>query len=405
MAAWWDGGMVRCADGLGVGGDPVLAARTAVGRALRALNGAAPDLACAFVTGAEPELAAAALVVAAEESGAPTSVGCTGHGVLAEERSSQGETAVSVFLAAMPSARVRSFHLEVMRTAEAITVVGTPTRSDEDDVALVLADPATFPVDGYVGQSGTALPGLPIVGGLAHGGSRPGSTRLLVDGRVVDRGAVGVVLSGPGLRAVVSQGCRPVGPSMTVTAAEGNLITGLAGVPALEKLRRVLAGLPAGEQALVSAGLQVGVAVDEYADERGQGDFLVRGLVGRDEAGGGIAVGDVVPVGRTVRFQVRDRAAAVNDLALTLTRFRSGAGLDDVEGALVFSGGAFRGSGRGWEGAGSAGQDLRSVRSTLQARSAAGFLSAGEIGPVGGRNHVHTCSTSMLVLGNPGRER
>ncbi len=312
--------MARCADGIGSSHDPVQAARAAVGHALRGLAGAPPDLACIFVTGSDPVLAEAALVVAADAAGARTSIGCTGRGVLGEEQVVSGATGVSVWLAALPGARIRGFHLEVLRNPDAITVVGMPTRDDLDDVAVVLADPASFPVDGFVGQSAAALPGLPIVGGLAYGNGRSGSTRLLVDGRAVDRGAVGVILGSAGVRTLVSQGCRPIGPSMTVTSAEGNVITGLAGVPALEKLRRVLAGLPANEQALVTAGLQLGVAVDEYADERGHGDFLVRGILGHDSGSSGLAVGDVVPVGCTVRFQVRDSSAAATDLVSTLDR-------------------------------------------------------------------------------------
>ena len=71
---------------------------------------------------------------------------------------------------------------------------------------------------------------------------------------------------------------------MTVTAAEGNVILELAGMPALDKLRSVLAMLPPDEQALVSEGLQLGIARDEYVEEHGQGDFLIRGVAGADEA-------------------------------------------------------------------------------------------------------------------------
>ena len=54
------------------------------------------------------------------------------------------------------------------------------------------------------------------------------------------------------------------------------------------------------------AGLHLGIAIDEYADEHGRGDFLIRGVLGADEATGAVAVGEVVEVGQTVRFQVRD---------------------------------------------------------------------------------------------------
>ena len=41
---------------------------------------------------------------------------------------------------------------------------------------------------------------------------------------------------------------------------------------------------------------------------------MVRGILGLDQGRGAIAVGDSVPVGRTVRFQVRDAASADDDL-------------------------------------------------------------------------------------------
>ena len=148
-----------------------------------------------------------------------------------------------------------------------------------------------------------------------------------------DRGAVGLVLGGAlAHRAVVSQGCRPVGPTMTVTAAEGNLLLGLAGVPAVTKLEELLAGLPPQDQAMVSGGLHLGVAMDEYADEHGPGDFLVRGVVGVDSERGGLVVGDVLTVGQTVQLQVRDAESADLDLTAMLGEVPAGAA-----GALLFS--------------------------------------------------------------------
>ena len=48
-----------------------------------------------------------------------------------------------------------------------------------------------------------------------------------------------VDLSGPvELRALVSQGCAPIGPEMVVTQAESNVIHELAGRPAYGRLSR-----------------------------------------------------------------------------------------------------------------------------------------------------------------------
>jgi small ligand-binding sensory domain FIST len=389
--------MVRCGDGFGAGPDLLKSAIEAAEQARAALHGSVADLACVFVAGSDHATVEAALLLASEHVGARTTIGCSAYGVLGSGHAAEGTSSVSVWVAALPGAHLRAFHLEVLRTADSIVVVGMPEQHADDALAVLLADPWSFPADGFVAQSADALPGLPIVGGLAFGGRGAGSVRLLLDGRTVDRGAVGVVLGGRvGLRTLVSQGCRPVGPAMTVTASDGNMILELAGVRALDKLRSVLAGLPGNEQALVTAGLQLGVAVDEYAEGQGQGDFLVRGIVGTDDERGGLAIGDVVEVGRTVRFHVRDAAAASTDLASTLMLFRAAGELDPVEGALVFSC-----NGRGRAMFGDSEHDVRAVTSGLGARGVAGFMAAGEIGPVGGRNHVHAFSASMLLVGDP----
>ena len=392
--------MARCGDGFAAGGDLLKAALDAAAQVRGALAGVVPDLACVFVTGSDHAGVEAALLLAAERIGAATTIGCSAYGVIGSGQAAEASTSVSAWAAYLPGVRLRAFHLEVLRTPDSIAVVGMPQQRADDAVAVLLADPWSFPADGFVAQSWDALPGLPLVGGLAHGSRGAGSVRLLLDGRTVDRGAVGVLLGGVssggiGLKTLVSQGCRPVGPAMTVTAAEGNVILELAGAPALDKLRAVLAGLPDREQALVTAGLQIGVAVDEYADSQEQGDFLIRGIVASDEARGGLAIGDIVQVGRTVRFQVRDAGAASADLLATLHRFRASGALDPVEGALLFSC-----NGRGRSMFGEPAHDGRLIASGLGARSVAGFMSSGEIGPVGGRNHVHGLSASMLLVGD-----
>jgi small ligand-binding sensory domain FIST len=387
--------MARFGAGLVADADLVLAARRAAEQALEPLAGRRPDLACVFVCGADPDAVAEAGELASAVTGATSSVGCCGPGVLGGADAMEAASAVAVWCAVLPDVRVRTFHLEVMPASGGMAVVGLPER-DDDAVGLLLADPWSFPIDGFVERSNEALAGLPFVGGLASGLHGRGSTRLFLDGVALDRGAVGALLAGPvGAEAFVSQGCRPIGPAMTVTAADGNVILELAGVPAVAKLEEVLATLDAESQALASTGLQIGLAMDEYADEHGRGDFLVRGIAGVDDARAGLVVGDLVAVGRTVQFQLRDAAAASDDLRDGLKRFRERSALDTVEGALLFSC-----NGRGQELFASADHDIAAVRSGLAVEGIAGFFAAGEIGPVGGRNHVHGLTAAVLAFGS-----
>ena len=389
--------MARCGDGLAVDADLTTAAEAATRQALEPLRGRTPDLLFTFVCGPEPDDVAGALERSAAVSGAATALGCSAGGVIGGGRGVELTSAVSVWAAVLPDVRVRSFHLEVLRSSDAIAVVGMPVQHADDEVAVVLADPYSFPIDAFVEQANDVLPGLLLAGGLASGMHGAGSTRLLVDGRVHDRGAVGVVLSGDvGARSLVSQGCRPIGPTMTVTAAEGNVLLGIAGAPAISKLEEVLAGLPPEDQALASRGVHLGIAMDEYVDQHGQGDFLIRGLVGADSTRGGLVIGDVVAPGRTVRFQVRDADTATADLVATLDEFRAGGDIDPVEGALLFTC-----NGRGAALFASADHDVQAVQRGLGAPGVAGFFAAGEIGPVGGRNHLHGFTASVLAFGKP----
>src|SRR3954471_13063573 len=389
--------MARFGDGLAIDADLSRAATRAARHALEPLGGRTPDLACVFVSGSDPEAVAVAGEVAAITTGAANVIGCSAPGVLGSDGAAESASAVSVWCALLPDVRIRAFHLEVMPAEAGMAVVGMPERKADDVVAILLADPWSFPVDGFVERSNEALAGLPIVGGLAGGLRGRGSTRLFLGGESVDRGAVGVVLSGPvGARTLVSQGCRPVGPAMTVTASDGNVVLELAGVPARRKLEEILADLDPADQALASTGLQIGIAIDEYAEEHEQGDFLVRGIAGLDEHRHGLVVGDLVPVGRTVRFQLRDATTADTDLRESLERFRETSTLDTVEGALVFSC-----NGRGAALFASADHDVDVVREGLAASAGvAGFFAAGEIGPVGGRNHVHGLTAAIVAFGS-----
>ncbi|MEU5880238.1 FIST N-terminal domain-containing protein [Spirillospora sp. NPDC047279] len=412
--------MARFGDGLALGPDLLSAAESAVKQALAPLE-APPDLVCVFIsTGDADDLESAALramEVASVEAGRSHGgerqaavLGCSASGVIGAGRGVEESSAVSAWAAVLPGARLETFRLETLRMGaapageaeegeippeERLIVVGMPDGNDDDVVGVLLADPYTFPVDAFVERSDEAMPGLPLVGGMAEGGGR-GGTRVFVNGEIFDSGAVGVVIGGPVTAAtVVSQGARPIGPDMVVTRATENVLYELAGTPALDKLEQIVLGLPEEEQELAGRGLLIGVAMDEYAEEHEHGDFLVRGVVGADTDSGAIAIGDVVEVGRTVRFQVRDAGAADEDLAALLDRFDLG----PVEGALLFSC-----NGRGRTMFPDSDHDAKVLTRTFGDVGVGGFFAAGEIGPVAGRNHVHGFTASILAFGPAGRD-
>ncbi|HZS22289.1 MAG TPA: FIST N-terminal domain-containing protein [Pseudonocardiaceae bacterium] len=380
----------RFGDGLATGADAIEAAESAITQALAPLHGQHPDLLCVFASGADPVTAESVGTRAMEVAGARTTVGCGAGGVIGAGRGVENVPAVSAFAACLPGVRCTPVRLELVHTPDGPAVIGMPDRRDDDAVAILLADPFTFPAAEFLQRSNAEPTVLPLIGGLASG---PRGSRLFLDGHSVAGGAVGVVLSGSvAIRTIVSQGCRPFGPSMIVTKAEGNVLWELAGMPALAKLEQIVAELSIQDRQAVAQGLHIGVAMDEYAEEHERGDFLIRGVVGADRQQGAIVIGDVVEVGRTVRFQVRDASAADQDLKDLFTRFRAESG--SVGGALLFSC-----NGRGKVMFPSADHDVLAVRSGLDTTGVAGFFAAGEIGPVGGRNHLHGFTASILVFG------
>jgi len=218
----------------------------------------------------------------------------------------------------------------------------------------------------------------------------PGGNRLVLDGEVSDGGGVGVVLPADvATTVVVSQGCRPVGGPMIVTAAEGNLLTELAGRPALERLEALVVGADPDERTRLAGGLHLGIAIDEHRATFQQGDFLVRNLVGADREARALAVDQRVAVGTTVQFQVRDADAADDDLRARLAGMAG-------DGALLFTC-----NGRGERLFGVPDHDAAVVAAALGSDAVAGMFCAGEVGPVGARSFLHGFTASVVVFHDP----
>lgn len=371
------------------------AARSAADSALGALGGEVPDLAFVFVSGGTPDEMASALISARDRLGARTTIGCSAQGVMGRGRGLEGVPCVSVWAAVLPDVLVRSFHLEVIRDAETTAVMGTPSARPSDVVGVLLGDPWSFPAEGFLQGVPNVLHGLPLAGGMASGSTYRGDTRLLLNEHIYDRGAVGIVLGGAvSAKVVVSQGCRPVGLPMTVTAVDGVRIRTLASRSALDQAIDLVDSLGDEERAMAIAGLQLGIALDEYSEEFSHGDFLVRSILGADRSDGSIALGQAVSVGTTVQFQLRDEVAARHDLSATLSSLRDGGLFDQCAGALLITS-----NGRGQGLFTSADHDIEVVRLGLGTDRVAGFFADGEIGPAGGRNHLHGNSATVLAFG------
>src|SRR3954468_12584788 len=383
---------VRIGCGLSTSPDPRVAAIEAGTRARAGLGGAAADVAFLFCTGRHLAAPEATLEGVAEALDPPALVGCGAGGVLGAGREIESGTAVAVWAAALGGGMADAFHAEAIETPDGVGVSGL-SHLEDATAAVLLPDPYTFPTDAVLGELGRRWPGTTILGGLASARTPGGDAALFVGNRVVGAGAVGVRFHDVEILPCVSQGAAPVGPELTVTASEGNVIHELAGRPALERLRDAIEELTMAERGMVASGLLLGVVIDGGKPESRQGDFLVRPLLGADPDEGTVAVGAPVEPGSIVRMHARDARSADRDLHESLGLRVEALGGAAPAGALVFTC-----NGRGRSMFGAPDHDALALDEEFAGAPAAGFFAAGEIGPVGGDPFLHGFTATVAVF-------
>lgn len=325
-------------------------------------------------------------------------IGCPGETIIEADREIEQAPALAVWLAKWTGdVRLTPFHLTFERTADGASLLGWPDGIEDVDpergLLLTLGDPFTFPTEDFLEQANDERPGLAVVGGMASASREPGVNRLLLGGSLVDEGAVGVLLQGDvPFRTIVSQGCRPIGKPMIVTRAQNNFLLELGGKPALGQLQELWQQLDERDRELVQNGLHIGRVMNEYQGTFDRGDFLIRNVMGIDQANGAVAITDRVRVGQTVQFHVRDAATADEDLAILL---RADESCDQPRAGLLFSC-----NGRGTRLFDEPNHDAKLIRSCLGDIPLAGFFAMGELGPIGQRNFIHGFTASLLVFGD-----
>jgi small ligand-binding sensory domain FIST len=386
---------VKAGGALVLTGDPGVAATRAVAQAREALGDAPASLAVLFASAHFLGSAEALAAAVAEQTGPLPLVGCVGEAVAGGAREVESEPAVSLWLGA-GLGPVESFAMDFVRTSSGGAYGGYQFPPEAAGVHLMICDPFTFPADGLLAHLNEQRPGAVVMGGMASAALPSRQSRLFLNDRVLSRGAVGVHLPRAEVHSLVAQGCRPVGDAYIITGAEGSVIAELGGRPPLTRLREMAAALPARDRELLAEGVLLGVVIDEYRAEPGQGDFLVRGVTGADPDSGAIAVGDEIQVGQTVQFHVRDAASADEDLRRALARESAALGGRRPAGALLFTC-----NGRGSRMFAEPDHDAGLIATMLGDIPVAGFFCAGELGPVGGQNFLHTFTASIALFPDP----
>lgn len=325
-------------------------------------------------------------------------LGSVGETIIAGESEWESGPAIAIWSATLPEYQLRPFAMEFESTPDGVVCSGIPEDlADEADrvrAFLLLGEPYTSAPHAVIDRFGDEFPNAPVIGGMASGASRPGENSLFFSHDAIPAGAVAVaLLDGPPVHTLVSQGCRPVGETYVITRAERNVVLELGGKPALHRVQEVYQGASAGDKKLLESGLHLGVAMSEYRDSFGRGDFLVANVLGADRNSGAIATGHHVRKGQTVQFHVRDAASADADLTGLLERAKA-AHPGGVDGALLFSC-----NGRGTRMFPEPNHDAAAIQRVLGPVPLAGMFAAGEIGPVGKQTYMHgfTASAALFV--------
>ncbi|MGF1492387.1 MAG: FIST N-terminal domain-containing protein [Microcoleaceae cyanobacterium] len=382
--------------------------------AQQALSGQ-PDLAIVFISSAFASEYSRLVPLLQEHLQVPALVGCGGGGIIGmnpqdnQPEEIEGQPALSLYLAHLPEVKVKTFHLTAQELPDMdssptdwVDLIGVDPQDNPQFVLLI--DPMCGQINDFLQGLDYAYPGATKVGGLASNGIIDNPTTVFCDDQAYPASIVGVALSGNILiETIVAQGCRPVGPLYRVTKGDRNVIleveqdsttqelqsgtvTTLQGASPLEALQDLIQGLDETDRQLAQNSLFIGVVRDEFKQSLGQGDFLIRNLLGVDPRVGAIAIGDRVRPGQRIQFHLRDARTSKEDLELLLQRYsmeNSAPGSGQSIGALMFS----------CLGRGAALYGEPNFDSALFSRylnvPLGGFFCNGEIGPVGDETFLH----------------
>jgi small ligand-binding sensory domain FIST len=434
-------GSVAIACALSAHAEPIRAIDQVCDAASATLAGRTPDVVSMFFAGPHVQAAKAMAYVVRRRLGPRVLIGVSAEAVIAGDVELEGQGGISLFAACLPGVTVHPFRLDQLPAPKpgseidsaAMAAAAGMLGHGQHRATFLFADPFSVAMNALLPALDRAriaaaphgvTPGT-MIGGLASASPRAGGNALILDDEVLNAGAVGVSLSGPvRVDTIVSQGCRPFGQTMVVTGVRGQIVTSLGGRPALEVLQSMIEELDEASRELLKKGVFLGRVVNEYKDRFGRGDFLVRNVIGGEEKTGSIAVADLLRVGQTVQFHLRDAATADEDLALLL----DGQKLHGPPaGAMLFTcnGRGKRLFGEPNHDAGAVarafalpepGEQLAKAGRTIAPAAAAGdpgalpgvplagFFAAGEIGPVGTGVFLHGQTAALALFRDPNRD-
>jgi small ligand-binding sensory domain FIST len=325
----------------------------------------------------------------------PLLVGSVGAGLIGVAREAEGSAGMSLLLVRLPEIKLVPVLISREQieesTGPAYWQMETGLGPGDVDSWIVLANPFTPNLEGWLTEWNLAFPNASNIGGLASGISGNNESALLLDGDLVDAAVVALALKGGKVRTLVSQGCKPVGEPFTITQADENLVYALGSRPAYQVLSETFNSLSEEEKERARGNLFAGLAASEYVADLKRGDFLVRNLLGADPQTGAVAIGARARTGQTLQYQLRDKTTAHADL-FDLARLR------EKQGCTPFASLIFSCNGRGKRFFGVPDHDAATLADVFGPVPSAGFFCNGEIGPVGRASYLHGYTASVALF-------
>ena len=325
-------------------------------------------------------------------------MGCSGNGVIGAGREVEHTPGFAMCAAELPEVEITPFHISDSDLPDGDdppnkweNVLGVSRESRPNFV--LLADPFSVRGENLLMGMDYAYPDCKIVGGLASGGTQPGSNALYLNNITYDHGIAGVALSGNiEINTIVAQGCKPIGSLSRITKCERNILQELDGRSPFDILGETYNDLNEADQKLFQNSLFLGVVMDPFESSPGIGDFLIRNIVGANPDAGQLAVGQMLREGQLVQFHLRAAQTSTENLSNMLDEYQS-TPFGPETGALMFSC-----LGRGKYLYEEPDHDTDLFREKIGDLPLTGFFCNGEIGPVSGSTFLHGYTSSFGIF-------
>ena len=333
--------------------------------------------------------------------GIPTLGGCVSSGAIVDDSEYESFEGMTLALYHLPGARIQelAFTAEMVKDGLRDSSEGFWRRRFEPGAEgitswLAFAEPLSFGVEDWINSWQKDFPGVPVYGGLSFFQPPNDVGAVICNDQIIGSGgAIFGFGGGIKIHGLVAQGCTPVGESWTVTKAQENVLERIGNRPAVQILEETIEGMSDELRTRSQGVVFVGIAVDEYQDDFGRGDFLVRNLLSVDRSKGHLVVGAYPRVGQTMQFQIRDSESASEEIKDLVARAKK-----ELEGKRVFGACMSNCLGRGMSLFETPHHDAILMKRLVGEQAAAGFFGNGEFGPVGKSNFVHGYTSSIAVF-------